>query len=114
MSTAPVHLQHNTFTSTLSHTNHMGPFNFWLVLTTALIFFAILSIYNLALSIYNYFVKIKPKRMSNEKEILANLGFFIAWTLFVILLYFLVLRDHLMDVSEEETFNDAIDVSSPG
>lgn len=88
---APIPLQHVSFTSTLhKHKKHQQGyhFNVWPILLTAVLFFLILSIYNFALALFNYyFTNKKHHRKDLRGEVYSTLGFLLLWALVALFSY---------------------------
>lgn len=84
---------HTPFTSTLHNHEKAKPhlFNFWLVIFTAIIFFFVLSWYNVLSLFFSYFGNHSEKRERDIRdETLTALGFALVWTLITTLGYVLL------------------------
>jgi uncharacterized membrane protein len=106
MSTAPFHFQTHPFSSTIHKDVHKSPVNLWLVMVTAIFFFLILSVYNLALAIYNYTFNFREREKYELKnEVLATLGFVLFWGSIAVVFYlFLDSIGYLGNSNGEENY----------
>lgn len=104
MSTVPFHFQTQPFTSTLHDNLHKSPVNLWLIMVTAFFFFLILSVYNLALAIYNYVFNPRDRETDELRdELIATLGFVFFWGVLAVTFYlFLDSIGYLGDSSEKD------------
>jgi hypothetical protein len=73
------------FTSTM---NSQSSFNLWIVIITAVIFYAVLSWYNFISTAYNYVIDFEENLIEITKDqVIANFGFAIFWSFIAFLLY---------------------------
>lgn len=98
------------FTDTLFHKKHTerGQFNYWIIIMTGAIFFAVLSWYNFCLVLYNYWLGI-PSPLAHEtpnQELLASGTFALIWSTIVILIYLLFSSLNLLTGNPNVEFHD--------
>ena len=93
--------QSQAFTSTLHDHTYRPLFNVWLVVLTAIFFFLILSWYNFAFAIYNFYIN--PNDTDREvlkNEILTSTGFLAVWTLVAVFVYLILNHFELLGSSD--------------
>lgn len=93
---------HTPFTSTLHNHTKAQPhiFNFWLVVFTAIIFFLVLSWYNVLSLLFSYFGSQTEERKEEiRNERLVTIGFALVWTLITIFSYILLDEHELLNSS---------------
>ena len=94
---------HTPFSSTLHNHEKAKPhlFNFWLVVFTAIIFFLVLSWYNVLSLFFSYFGKHSEKRKEEiRNETLTALGFALVWTLITLFTYIIMDENGLLEGDE--------------
>lgn len=94
---------HTPFTSTLHNHEKAKPhlFNFWLVVFTAIIFFLVLSWYNVLSLFFSYFGNHSDKKKKEIRdETLTALGFALVWTLITVLGYVILDENDLLNGDE--------------
>ena len=92
MSLAPVHLPQHIFTSTLtdekgnpSHHENVSGVNIYIILLTAVLFFAVLGWFNFVLAFYGTITTNDP---DHDDQTLSTLGFAILWTVIAAAIYY--------------------------
>jgi len=96
-------------TNSTNRQQHTSPFNLWLVIMTAIIFFAILAWYNFSLAVYRYMIGSTPESgISNGNDILSSFGFAFMWTVIVVISYLYAIGAGKLNVNPEEEFGDAL------
>lgn len=110
---APVHpFNGHTFTSTI-YDKPKNKFNYWIIIMTGTIFFVTLSWYNVFLVLYNYVLGIKPTNGETPNQQLTSVvGYAVIWTVLVIILYYIMIRNDLIQDNIQADFHDSSKIMS--
>jgi heme/copper-type cytochrome/quinol oxidase subunit 2 len=108
MSLAPIHAPH-IFTSTMTDhegnpSQHGGPgVNIYIIILTAILFFAVLGWFNFALAFYGTMTTTDP---DHHDETLSTFGFAVLWSLITVAIYYAMLYYGVLGGSDSSEKSD--------